>query len=209
MTFEPNLIQYPFTESTDTPFTPGLLFPLPQHTYAPPPELFDQEFAEVDLNLPYEQSDEFFTAFRNFSPDISSPPVSTPLTYSTICVYGATSSHHSSDFAPGYLMPSDIEGYYSLNNGLHGTHDSIHSAIFPNGPPPRPAEAQFDFGTPFFSPNFFGISPEDSSTATQPPSSPLPIHPVTPDLETQAQMARAPDRSFKCPHSPHCKKETI
>jgi hypothetical protein len=208
MTFEPDRIQYPSAESTDALFTPGLLFSPPD---APSPELFDQEFAELDLNFPFKQSDDFFPAFRGFSPAIS--PVSAPLTYSTTCAYGTPSSHYSSDLTrSGFMICSDLEDY-SLNNGLHGTHDSIHSSISSNGlpsiPPPHPADAQFGLGTSFLNPNFFGISPEDSSTAMQPLSPPLSVHHMTPDSEEQAQMAPAPGRPLRCPQSPHCKEETI
>ena len=136
------------------------------------------------------------------------------LTYSTDSVPEVTSSHYSSDFSQSdYSIPSDIESYYSSNNGLYRTHDSIQSAVFsydpPSIPPPHSAEAQFDFGTSDLSPNV-GISPEDLSTAVQPPPSvvatPLPIH-VTPDWE--AQMASAPDKTFQCHLCPYCKAETI
>src|SRR5712691_5652752 len=98
MSRESDLIQHPSTESTDELSRPGPFFdPLPQYTDAPPPELFDQEVAELDsfLQSALEQFDEYFTAVHHSIPAISTPP---PLTYSTICVYGANSSHHSSDF---------------------------------------------------------------------------------------------------------------
>lgn len=197
------------TESTDAPFISGLLFPPSQLPDAPSPESFDQEFAELELCLPFdsEQSDGLFTTFRDFRPIISTPSVST----STICVYGATPSTYSPDITrSGYFIPSELdEGYLSLNNGPYGTHDSIHSAVFSNGPPsippPHPAQAQFEFGTSDLSPNLIGISPEYLSAGIQ--SSPaLSVH-VTPDLE--AQPLPIPNRPFKCPHSPHCKAETI
>jgi hypothetical protein len=118
------------------------------------------------------------------------------LTYSTICVDGSTSSHHSSDFAQSdHLISSAIDGYFSLNNGPYGTHDTIPSAVFSNGPPsiPRPHQAEaFNFGTSDLGPNLFGISPEES-TDMQPPTSdvptPLPVH-VMPDLEAQMALAQ-------------------
>jgi hypothetical protein len=208
MSFESDPIQYPFTESTDA-LKPELFLnffaPPPQHTDAPSPDLFDQEVAGLDLNLPFEQ-------FYDFSPAFDSIPIiSTPsaLTYSTDSVHEVSSSHYSSDFTQSdYSVPSEIE---SLNNGFYGTDDSIHSTVSFNGPPFHPAEAQFDFGTSDLNPSFIGISPEDLSTAMQPPPAsvvptPLPVH-VTPASEEQ--MAPAPDRPFKCPHCPHCKAETI
>lgn len=210
-------MQYPSTEFTDAAFALEPSFSPPD---APSPEVFDQEFAELDLGLPYaEQSDGFFTSttFRDFRPVIS--PVSGPLTYSTTCVYGETSSHYSSDLTRSGHLTSDVqvealEGY-SSNNGLPGTHD-IHSAVFSNGPPFVPplhgAEDEFAFGTSFFSPNFAGITSEDSSTAVQLPfTPPHSVHQMTPDSEAQEQMAPTPDRDrpFKCPQSPHCKEETI
>jgi len=189
--------------------------PPPQHTIAPSPEIFDQEVAELDLDSPF-QFDDFFTAFYDTIPVVSTPSA---LTYSTDTVHGVTSSHHSSDFTQSdYSIPSEIESYYSLNNGPYGSHDSSPSAVFSNGlpyiPPLHPSKAELDFGTSDLSPNFVGISPEDLSTAMQPTPSgtttPLPVH-VTPDSE--AQMAPAPDtgRPFKCPHPgcPHCKAKTI
>ena len=217
MSFKSDLIQFPSTTertvSTDE-LRPGLFFaPAPQHTDAPPPELFDQEVSELDLDFALKPIDEFFTTFRDSVRTIpdSIPFISAPLpsTDSTVAVYGG---NHSSDFAKSdYLTSPEIESNYSLNNdGYYGTHGFIHSPVFSNGqpsiPPLHPAEAQFDSGTSDLSPNFVGISPEDLSTATQPPQPiPLPVH-VTPDSE--AQMAPAPDRPFKCPHSPHCKAET-
>ena len=210
MSFEPDLIQRPSIGSTDGLFTPGLFFAPPQQPDAPSPELFDQELAELDLYLPFEQFDELFTTtFHDFS-----PVTPTPLTDSTICVYGA--SHYSPNSArPDYSISSEVEiegyGYCSLNNGLYGTHVSMHSAIFSNGPPSAqsldPAEAQFNFGTSTLGPNFLEIPPEDLSIAMQPPTgTPLPVH-RTSDLEVQ--MAPAPDRPFKCSHPSHCKAETI
>ncbi|KAN0118540.1 hypothetical protein V8E52_004963 [Russula decolorans] len=208
MSFESGLIQSPSTESTDA-LRPGLFFaPPPQHPDAPPPELFDQEVAELDLDF------ELFPTFRNSIQTIPDtiPFISTPvaLTDSTVGVYGGT---YSPDFTKlDNLTPFEIESYHSLNNGLYGTHGYIHSAVFSNGPPSipplHPTEAQFDFGTSDLTPNLVGISSEDLSTAMQPlPTSvvttPLPVH-VTPASE--AQMAPAPDRPFKCPHSPHSPK---
>ncbi|KAF8490814.1 hypothetical protein F5888DRAFT_1091527 [Russula emetica] len=179
MSFESDLIQYPSTESTDA-LRPGLFFaPPPQHTDAPSPELFDQEVAELDMNFPLaiQHFDEIFAFFRDSIP----PSISTPLalTYSDGAVYD-----------------------FSLNKGLHGTHDSIHSAIFSNGPPSipplHPAEAQFEFGTSDLGPNLVGISPEDLSTAMQsPPTSvvptPLPVH-VTPTSEAPAPSPHSSKR---------------
>jgi hypothetical protein len=131
MSFVPNLIQSPSTESADA-LRPGLFFaPPPQHTDAPSPESFDQEVAELDLDFAFEPIDEFFTTFRDSMrpmPD-SIPFISTPaLTYSTVAVYGATSSYCSSDFTQlNHSILSKIESYSLLNNGLYGTHDSIHS----------------------------------------------------------------------------------
>jgi hypothetical protein len=208
MSSELDLIQYPFTEGTDG-LKPELFFaPPPQHTDAPSPDLFDQEVAGLDLDLPFKQ-------FYDFLPTLDSIPItSTPsaLTYSTDSVHEVSSSHYSSDFTQSdYSIPSEIESYHSLNNGFYGTHDSIHSTVSFNGPPFHPAEAQFDFGTSDLTPDFIGISPEDLSTAMQPPpasvvTTPLPVH-VTPASEEQ--MAPAPDRPFKCPHCSHCKAETI
>jgi len=195
---ESDRIQYPSTESTDA-LRPELFFaPPPQHTDAPSPESFDQEVAELDLDLLFEQFD-FLPTFYDTIPVISDPSA---LTYSTDSVQEVTSSHYSSDFTQSdYPISSEIESYYSLNNGLS-------------------AEAQFD-STSDLSPNFVGISPEDSSisapvpfsvpllsTAMQPPTSvvpaPLPVH-VTPDSEAHT-MAPAPDRQFKCPLCPRTSK---
>jgi hypothetical protein len=221
MSLESDLIQHPSTESSDA-LRPELFFaPPPQHTDAPPPELFDQEVAVLDLDLPFEQFEDFFTTFHNSIPAVDSTP--SALTYSTDSVHEVTSSQYSSDFTQSdYPIPSEIESYFSLNNGngLYGTaHDSIHSADFSNGPPSipplHPAEPKFDFGTSDLSPNFVGsppeIPPEDLFTVMQPrPTSvvptPLPVH-VTPDSE--AQIAPAPDRPYKCPLCPRCKAETI
>ncbi|KAF8490812.1 hypothetical protein F5888DRAFT_1909823 [Russula emetica] len=237
---ESDLIQYPSTESSSnsTPdrsskpaiqslptdaLMPELFFaPPPQHTDAPSPESFDQEVAELDLDLLFEQFD-FLPTFYDTIPVISDPSA---LTYSTESVQEVTSSHYSSDFTQSdYPVPSEIENHYSSNNGLSGTHDFIDSDVFSNGPPStqplHPAEAQFDSGTSDLSPNFVGISPEDSSisapvpfsvpllsTAMQPPTSvvpaPLPVH-VTPDSEAHT-MAPAPDRQFKCPLCPRTSK---
>jgi hypothetical protein len=212
MSFESDLIQYPSTKSTDAQ-RPELFFaPPPQHTDAPSPESFDREVAELDLNFPFEPFGPFDDFLPTFIPIISTPSA---LTYSTDSVHEVTSSHYSSDFSQSdYSIPSEIESYYSLNNGLYRTHDSIHPAFSSNGPPDipplHPAEVQFDFGTSDLSPNV-GISPEDLSTAMQPPPTsvvptPLPVH-VTPASE--AQMAPASDRPYKCPLCPHCKAETI
>lgn len=216
MSFESDRIQSSYTESTMSADSlgPGLFFaPAPQHTDAPPPELFDKE---VDLDPAFKTIDEFITTFRDSNRTIpdSIPFISTPLplTDSTIAVYGET---HSSDVTKSdYLNPFEVESYSSLKDELYGTNGSIHSAVVSNGqpsiPPLRPAEGQFDFGTSDLSPNLVGISPEDLSTSMQPtPTSavptPLPVH-VTP--ATEAQMAPVPDRPFKCPHPPHCKAET-
>jgi hypothetical protein len=212
MSFE-HLVQYPSAESTDA-LGPELFFaPPPQHTDAPSPELFDQEVAGLDLNLPFE----LFGPYNDFLPTFI-PIISTPsaLTYSTDSVHDVPSSHYSSDFSQSdYSIPSEIESYYSSNNGDYRANDSSQSAVFSNGPPSESipslhsAEAQFDFGTSDLSPNI-GISPVDLSTAIQPPTNvvptPLPVH-VTPDSE--AQMAPVPDRPYKCPLCPHCKAETI
>ncbi len=210
MSFEPDLVQYPPAESTDA-LRPELFFaPPPQHTDAPSPELFDQEVAGLDLNFPFEPFGPF--KFDDFLPTFI-PIISTPsaLTYSTDSVHEVTSDFSQSD----YSIPSEIESYYSSNNGLYRANDSIQSAGFSNGPPSESipslhsAEAQFDFGTSDLSPNI-GISPVDLSTAMQPPTNvvptPLLVH-VTPDSE--AQMAPVPDRPYKCPLCPHCKAETI
>src|SRR6266852_9632535 len=108
------------------------LRPAPSIHHAPSPELFDQEVAETRIcNLHSSNSVNILAPFIAI-PTISTPP---PLTYSTICIYGSTSSHHSSDLAQSdYLIPSVIEGYYSLNNELYATHDTIHSAVFSNAP---------------------------------------------------------------------------
>jgi hypothetical protein len=221
---ESDLIQYPSIECTDA-LRPELFFaPPPQHTDAPSPESFDQEVAELDLDLLFEQFD-FLPTFYDSIPVISDPSA---LTYSTDSVQEVPSSHYSSDFTQSdYPVPSEIESYCSSNNELSGTHDSIGSDVLSNGPPSiqplHPAEAQFDSRTSDLSPNFVGIYPEDSSisapvplsvpllsTAMQPPTSvvpaPLPVH-VTPDSE--AHMAPAPDRQFKCPLCPRSKSETI
>ena len=207
MSFESDRIQSPCTESTDT-LGAGLFFaPAPQHPDAPPPELFDQEVAELDLDF------EKFPIFRNSIqtiPDII-PCISTPvaLTDSTIAVYGGTDFTKSNN-----LTRLEIESYYSLNSGLYGTHGSIQSTVFSNDPPSvpplHPAEAQLDSETSDLSPNLVGISSEDLSTAMQPTPTgvvptPLPAH-VAPASE--AQMAPAPDKPSKCPQSPHCKAET-
>jgi hypothetical protein len=196
---------------------PELFFaPPPQHTDAPPPESFDQdaelfgqEVAELDLNtIPFELLGPFHEILPTFIPIISTPSA---LTYSTDSVHEVSSYYYSSDFSKSdYSIPSDIESYYSSNNGLYGTHDSIQSTVFSNGPPSIPlhsAEAQFEFGTSDLSPNV-GIFPEDLSTAVQPPptTTPLPIH-VTPDRE--AQVTLEPEKRFKCHLCPHCKAKTI
>lgn len=208
MSFEPDdTIQYPFTESTDAP-RPGLFFaPIPQPD-APSPELFDQEIAELNLDSSFEPINEFFTTFRDSIP----PVISTPLdsTYSTGAVYGATSSHSSPSFTQlGHSILSELESYYLLDNELYGTCDSIHPTVFSNSPPSipplRPTETQFNFGTSDLSLNLVGISP---ATVLQPPPTSVVPTPhsahVTPVLE--AQMAPAPDRPVKNPHSPHSSK---
>ena len=200
MSFKSDLVQYPSAESTDA-LRPELFFaPPPQHTEAPPPELFDQEVAELDLNFPFEQFDDFLPTFYDSIPVTSTPPA---LTYSTDSLY-------SSDFTQSdYSIPSEIESYYLSDNGLYGTDDSIQPAVSSNGPPSlpiHPAEAQFDVVASDFNPNFIGFSAEDLSTAMKPPPTPLPVH-VTPASE--AQTAPASDRPFKCPHCSHCKAETI
>ncbi|KAN0118541.1 hypothetical protein V8E52_004964 [Russula decolorans] len=201
MSFELDLIQSPSTGSTDA-LRPGLFFPPPpQHLDAPSPELFDKEVAELDLDFAFEAFepvDESFATIHDSITVISAPS-------STSAVYGDT---YSSDFTKSdYLIPSEIESYYSLNNVLYGTHGYIHSAVFSNSPPSipplHPAEVQFDFGTSDLSLNFVGISSEDLSTAMPPTSvvpTLLPVH-VTPCSE--AQIAPTSDRPFKCPHSPH------
>jgi hypothetical protein len=210
MSFESDLIQYPSTKSTDAQ-RPELFFaPPPQHTDAPSPESFDREVAELDLNFPFEPFGPFDDFLPTFTPIISTPSA---LTYSTDSVHEVTSSHYSSDFSQSdYSIPSEIGSYYSLNNGLYRTHDSIHSAFSSNGPPDvpplHPAEVQFDFGTSDLSPNV-GISPEDLSTAMQPPTSVVPTLPVHVTPASEAQMAPASDRPYKCPLCPHCKAETI
>jgi hypothetical protein len=206
MSFEEDFIQYDALRSE-------LFFaPPPQHTDAPSCESFDQDVAELDLDLPFQQIDDFF---RTFVPIISSGP--STLTYSTDSVDEvASSSLYTSDLSQSdYSILSEIDNYYSLNNGLDGTHDSIHPTVFSNGPPSispfHLAEAQFDFdfGTSDFSPNV-EISPEDLPSALQPSMSvvpaPLPVH-ATPDSE--AQKAPTPEKPFKCPFCHHCKAEAI
>ncbi|KAN0118538.1 hypothetical protein V8E52_004961 [Russula decolorans] len=188
MSFESDLVQYPSAESTDA-LRPELFFaPPPQHTEAPPPELFDQDVAELDLSFPFEKFDDFLPIFYDSISVISTPPA---LTYSTDSCY-------SSDLTQSdYSIPSEIESYYPSENGLYGTNDSIHPAVSSNDPPSIPLhsdEAQFDFVTSDLNPNFIGISPEDLSTAMKLPPTPLPVH-VTPGSE--AQMAPASDRPFK------------
>lgn len=207
MSLESDLVQCPSTECTDV-LRPDLFFaPPPQYADAPPPELFDQEVARLDLDLPFEQFEDFFTTFNDTIPVIYTPSA---LTYSTDSVREVTSSQsqYSSDFTQSdYPIASEIESYF----GLYGTpdSDSIHSADFSNGPPSihplQAAEpnAQFDFG----------ISPEDLSTAVQPPSTSvvpalLPVH-VTPDSEAPIAPAPDSDRPYKCPLCSHCKAETI
>lgn len=217
MPLDSDLIQYPSAECTDE-LRPDLFFaPPPQHADAPPPELFDQEVARLDLDLPFEQFEDFFTTFNDTIPVIYTPST---LTYSTDSVREVTSSQYSSDFTQSdYPIASEIESYFSMNSRLYETPDSIHSADFSNGPPSihplRPAEpeAQFDFETSDLSPNFVGISPEDLSTAVQPPPTsvvpaPLPVH-VTPDSEAPFAPASDSDRPYKCPLCSHCKAETI
>ena len=198
MSFESDPVQYPSTENTDALWPEPFFAPPPQHTEAPPPELFDQEVGELDLNFPFEQFDDFLPTFYDSIPVTSTPPA---LTYST-------DSQYSSDFTQSdYSIPS--ESYYSSDNGLYGTDDSIHPAVFSNGPPSiplHPADAQFDFVTSDLNSNVIGISPRDLSIAMKSPPTPLPVH-VTPASEVQ--MAPASDRPFKCPHCPHCKAETI
>jgi hypothetical protein len=211
MSFESDLIQSASTKSTVSTdeSRQGLFFaPAPQHTDAPPPELFDQEVAELDLDFAFKPIDGFLPTLRDSIRTIpdSIPFISTPspLTDSTVAVYGGT---HSSDFTNSDYLTSSENGSYN-NDAYYGTHDFIHSPVFSNGqpsiPPLHPGEAQFDSGTSDLSPNIVGIYPVDLSTATQPPI-PLPVH-VTPDSE--AQMAPALDGSFKCPHFPHCKADT-
>jgi hypothetical protein len=138
MSFVPDLIQSPSTESADA-LRPGLFFaPPPQHTDAPSPESFDQEVAELDLDLAFEPIDDFFTTFRDsmrHMPD-SIPFISTPaLTYSTVAVYGATSSYCSSDFTQlDHSIFSKVESYSLLKNGRYRTHDYIHSLPVPETP---------------------------------------------------------------------------
>ena len=197
MSFKSDPVQYPSAESTDALWPEHFFAPPPQHTDAPPPELFDQEVAELDLNFLFEQFDGFLPTSYDSIPDIFTPSALT----------SSTDSQYSSDFTQSdYSIPSEIESYYSSDNGLYGMHDSIHSAVPSNGPPSipllHPAEPQFDFGTLDLTPDV-GISPEVLSTAMQPP---LPVH-VAPPLE--AQVAPASDRPFKCPLCPHCKAETI
>ena len=216
MSFESDLIQDSSTTSTDALGLELFFAPPPQHTDAPSPEIFDQEVAELDLDFPF-KFDDFSAAFYGTIPVVSTPSA---LTYTTDSVHGVTTSHYSSDFTQSeYSIPSEIESYYSLNNGPYGSHDSSPSAAFSNGPSSIPSihlsKAEPDFGTSDLSPNFVGISPEDLSTAMQPTPSgttvpiPLPVH-VTPDSVAQAP-APDNDRPFKCPHPGcrHCKAKTF
>jgi hypothetical protein len=219
MFFEPDLDQYTFTESTDAP-GPELFFaPPPQHTDAPSPESFDQEVAGLDLDFSFDF--DLNKISPTFYDSTGIPVISTPSTltyYSTDSIPEVTSSHYSSDFTQSeYSIPSEIESYSSLSNALNEAHVTTHPDIFFDNPPSdqplHPAEAQIesiDFGTSDISPNV-GISPEDLFTAKQPPPTivvpaALPVH-VTPDSE--AEMAPALDRPFKCPLCPLCKSETI
>jgi hypothetical protein len=186
-----------------------LFFAPPLSADAPPPELFEDEFRELEygpIQLPKYFEDAFF--LLHDPTQVLTPP--SAFTYSTESGYDIATSEYSYLGPPSnYSMPSDM-AYQgpSLAAAEYGGVDTIddpsHTFVpltpFPTSPPLRMAEAHSDYGPLESGNTFFTISPDNLGPPHQQiatPSAPV-VLPVQPELDTQRSGKTF--RCFTCGH---------
>jgi hypothetical protein len=198
-------------KASDLPF----FAPLPQAD-APPPESFDNEFAELEFDGPVQLLEDPFLSFRGNTPVFASPSV---FTHSTESGYDiAAASEYSYGYpASNYSMPLDITAFHNVRvsseyGGVDTLHDPLYQPAFNElpsfgplpptpspSPPIRMAKAQSDYGPSKSRQSHFGISPDNLSLGRQqhpPPTVPA-VLPVQP---SDKQSLTGSNKAHQCPN---------
>jgi hypothetical protein len=207
-------------QKADLPF----FAPLPEAD-APPPESFDNEFAELEFEGPVQlpiQLEDPFSTFRGNTPVFPSPSV---FSHSTESGYDLAASEYSYGYAPSnYSMPLDIAFHNVRVSSEYGGVDPLHDPFPPASydlpsfgplpptpspsPPLRMAKAQSDYGPSKPRQSHFGISPDNLSLPRQQPPTPT-IPAVLPVQASDKQSHMGPNKAHQCPNCGRGKQHSL
>jgi|SRR6267142_2568144 len=198
------------THKADLPF----FAPLPTQADAPPPESFDNEFAELEFEGPVQLPilEDPFSTFRGNTPVFASPSV---FSHSTESGYDLAASEYSYRYAQStYSMPLDIAFHNVRVSSEYGGVDTLHDPLYPPAfndlpsfgplpptpspsPPLRVSKAQSDYGPSKSRQSHFGISPDNLSLHRPQPSTPT-VPAVLPVQASDKQTHTGSNRAHQC-----------